>query len=122
MLNKRHEWHCSEPGCCVFMGGAGRFDIYMGECNKRPHDPEILFLTECGADFTFTDREEMENWVERIETNVCDCGFDDDCTCDTRFDSAEEKAEFLTAVLFVRLFCPQPLGMSLTPNNQGETK
>jgi hypothetical protein len=105
MLNRRFEWNCSDPGCCVFMGGTDKFDIYMGECHKRPHDPEVLFLTGCGADFSFANRADMECWVKE-HGDVCDCPLNDECTCAAHFPSDEEKADFITAVLFVRLFFP----------------
>jgi hypothetical protein len=63
MLNKRYEWVCSEPGCCVFMGGTADFDIYMADCHKSPHNPHVLLIGDVGMQYEFTDVKNMDEFM-----------------------------------------------------------
>lgn len=93
MLNKRYEWSCNEPGCCVFMGGTADFDIYMADCHKLPHNPHVLLIREGGMQYEFETVKKLDELVVRVAN-----GEDDDY---------HDYDALLAAQTFVHLFFPK---------------
>lgn len=91
MLKPRFKWDCSEPGCCVYVGGTDKYDIYMAMCHQRPWDPMVLLADEEGCQYEFENQESFAENLEKVDDR-----------------SAAEREALGTALTFVQCFFPTP--------------
>lgn len=119
-MEKRFEWHCREPDCCVFVGGTEQFDIYMAHCNTQPYDPSVVFCGS-GEKCEWDNQADMDAAIDKVVAEgPCECLTTGACTCPVWRMGKSDLDALVAAQHFVHNFFPSPVAVAMNKIRNGE--